>query len=115
MIEPNANVARAKYAYRALKFNAIALVLVMPLGTLLSVFLEYALPSIAMNSTWLPLTLLTLIFTCYVLTAYWIATVAKDLAKNFPTWFLGSIVFGPLGMLVAFVRVRNLAKEYGIV
>lgn len=111
MIDPDANVAQAKYSFRMLKFNAIALALVWPLEFLLA----YVLPSSALNSSWLPVAYMTTFFTCYVLTAYWIATLAKDLSKQFPAWFVGSMVFGPIGIIVAFVRVRNLAKVYGIV
>jgi hypothetical protein len=42
--------------------------------------------------------------------------MARELSRSFAAWFLGSMIFGPLGMIVTFVRVRSLAKKiYGIV
>lgn len=47
-------------------------------------------------------------------TASWIAVLASDLGRRYYLWLIGSLLFGPLGLVVAYIRVRYLAKEHGL-
>lgn len=45
--------------------------------------------------------------------SYHIGRVALLLGRNWIVWAFGSIAFSPAGALVAYVRMKNLAKEQG--
>jgi heme A synthase len=104
------NFARAKSSFRMVKTWANiwgGAVLMVILTGIFSIFV----PSVGN----LPQAL-TAIFAIigFLGTATSIAVLAQDLGRNYFAWLFGSLMFGPISLVVSYFRVRFLAMEHGI-
>ncbi len=91
--------------------GAMALSLVNPVSS----FSVAALPSwFTPFVSWFSEALILLFTFCMCLTIYFIARTASYLERSFWLWLLGSMIFGPIGMLIAYFRLKTIMAKRGI-
>lgn len=101
------NVAKAQQAYLGLKRAGW-----VGAGSLLAAIgfalapLDFAKPFAA--------ALFGVFFFCMWATVFYIALTASHLGRSFWAWLLGSIIWGPITLVIAYYRLRGILSQHRI-
>lgn len=110
MIAPLVNLARAKSSFRSVKIwtnvfgGAVFLV---------PVCIALIPPTFSMKTELIVLVGIGAVVG-FLSAAGWIAVLAQDLGRSYWLWLLGSVLFGPIGLVVSYIRVRYIATGHGL-
>ena len=113
------NIEKVKRAYRSLKvwgYSLLVAAVCLILGSMLDEMSKMGVAVSGGASLWNWLSIFAMLagVICYFGFVAAIATLAHYLGRSYYKWLAGALLFGPLGCLIAFAMVKNIASGYGV-